>query len=271
MGFHAAPDATLDGLTSLYRQWCQRVPFDNVRKLIHVGEGAPGPLPGDDPIEFFEAWLKWGTGGTCWAGSGALFTLLRSLGFETTHGIGTMLVLPDLPPNHGTVVVYLDGTRYLVDTSMLHGEPLLLHEEQPTAIDHPAWGVRCRRESGHWHVNWRALHVLGGFDCRINTLDAPDERHAAQHEQTRGWSPFNFELSARLNHPDRVVGAGFGKRVEIAGDGSATSTPLDAESRRRLLVDDLRMSEEIVDRLPPDRATPPPPGSMTARQADTKP
>jgi len=42
------------------------VPFDNVRKLIHVKSGKAGPLPGGTAEDFFTAWLRHGTGGTCW-------------------------------------------------------------------------------------------------------------------------------------------------------------------------------------------------------------
>ena len=40
------PSLDLDGLRSVYGAWCRSVPFDNTRKLIHLGEGLDGPLPG---------------------------------------------------------------------------------------------------------------------------------------------------------------------------------------------------------------------------------
>jgi len=72
LGLSDRPAPTLDGLQTLYAAWCRKVPFDNVRKLIHLHDHTPGPLPGDDPAEFLTAWLTYGTGGTCWAGNGAL-------------------------------------------------------------------------------------------------------------------------------------------------------------------------------------------------------
>ena len=126
LGLSNRPAPTLDGLRTLYAAWCRNVPFDNVRKLIHVHHHDSGPLPGDDATDFFEAWLAYGTGGTCWAGNGALYTLLLSLGFHASRGIGTMLVAPHIPPNHGTVLVTYDDTRYVVDASILHSEPLRL-------------------------------------------------------------------------------------------------------------------------------------------------
>jgi len=55
---------SLAGLADLYGAWCRRVPFDNIRKLIHVRADNPAALPGDAPNAFFEAWLAHGTGAT---------------------------------------------------------------------------------------------------------------------------------------------------------------------------------------------------------------
>jgi len=35
LGLSERPTPTLDGLQTLYVAWCRKVPFDNVRKLIH--------------------------------------------------------------------------------------------------------------------------------------------------------------------------------------------------------------------------------------------
>src|SRR5437016_1857535 len=79
---------------------------------------------------------------------------------------------PPVPPNHGTVVVELDRQRFLVDASILHGEPLPLSEVEPTRISHPAWGVDSRKQDGKWHIRWRPLHTPSGIDCRIERLGA---------------------------------------------------------------------------------------------------
>ena len=55
LDLRSRPDVSREGLATLYSAWCQRVPFDNVRKLIYLRSGASGPLPGDDPAAFFEA------------------------------------------------------------------------------------------------------------------------------------------------------------------------------------------------------------------------
>lgn len=267
LGLSDRPAPTLDGLRALYAAWCRKVPFDNVRKLIHVQHHDPGPLPGDDAEDFFEAWLTYGTGGTCWVGNGALHALLVSLGFCASRGIGTMLSAPHLPPNHGTVLVTCDETRYVVDASISHSEPLRLDEHTPTGVAHKAWGVHCSKSDGHWYIRWRPVHMPDGLDCRIDHLRATRETFRELHEQTRAWSPFNYELYARLIRGDAVVGVAHGQRVELNGEGGVVHKRLEGDDRIRLLVDELGMNEGIAHRLPLDTPTPPPPGSRTARDA----
>lgn len=269
LGFSKCPEATPEALCDLYAAWCQRVPFDNVRKLIYVRNENSGPLPGSTAADFFEAWLKHGTGGTCWAGAGACQALLSALGFDAQRGVGTMLVTSDVPPNHGTVTVLFGDERYLVDCSVLHGEPLLLDATTETQVEHPAWGVTCATRDGRWHVKWRPLHKVDGFECRLERFGVGRHEFENNYDNTRPWSPFNYELSARLNKVDKVVGAGFGQIVSLLSDGSITSLSATREERVRLLIEEMGMSDEIVRQLPEDVKTPPPPWSKTAAMADS--
>ncbi|HWB03418.1 MAG TPA: arylamine N-acetyltransferase [Verrucomicrobiales bacterium] len=265
LGLGSRPEPTLASLRRIYSLWGRRVPFDNVRKLIHVRSGAEGPLPGNTPSDFFTAWLKHGTGGTCWAGSGALYALLHALGFQASRGVATMLVNPDLPPNHGSVLVTINDARYIVDSGILCDEPLAL-ENNETVVGHPAWGVRAYLNDDRWHVNWRPLHKPDGFECRFERFGATSDEFSTFHSQTRGWSPFNFELYARLNRGDDVTGLAFGQAVTLHGEGRISQSPATHEDRVRVLVEDLGMSEEIASQLPHDIPTPPPPGSKTEQQ-----
>ena len=265
LGFARQPEPKLTDLRTLYGAWCQRVPFDNVRKLIHVRAGDEGLLPGSTATDFFEAWLKFGTGGTCWSGAGACHALLTALGFHASRGIATMLVAPGLPPNHGSVLVRFGPAQYLVDCSILHGEPLRLEENMATSVRHPAWGVNCRPQEGRWHVAWRPLHKLDGFDCRFERFGAEPGEFQKFYAQTRGWSPFNYQVTARLNRGEQVVGLAFGQAVSLRSDGSVLSEPVAHDERMRSLIEEIGMSEEIVRQLPQDIPTPPPPGSHTAQ------
>jgi N-hydroxyarylamine O-acetyltransferase len=270
LGFTQRPEPTLENLRRLYAAWCQRIPFDNVRKLIHIASGSTAPFPGTTAEDFFEAWLRHGTGGTCWAGAGALHALLLSLGFEAERGFGTMMAAPNLPPNHGTVRVLFGGEKYLTDCSILHMEPLHLDGRPEAQISHPAWGLRASRRDRKWHIAWRPLHKLDGLECRLEGFGLRAEDYQERYEKTRAWSPFNYEVCARLNKNDHVVGIGFGKSVVLQADGIAQSQPVTDAERRQLLIEEIGLSEEIVSQLPADSPTPPPPGSKTAAQASAQ-
>ncbi|MEZ4334871.1 MAG: hypothetical protein R3F35_24195 [Myxococcota bacterium] len=265
LGFPAGPVTDREGLAALYGAWCRLVPFDNTRKRIAFEDGDPGRLPGDAPAEFLAAWLADGAGGTCWAMHGAWTELLRACGFSARRGIATMLVAPDLPPNHGTTSVELDGSTLLVDACIQHGEPLVLEPRAETAIAHPAWGVTARPKDGGWIVRWRSPFVPGGVDCRIESLASDAAAFRAYHEATRAWSPFNFELFVRAHRGDGLLLAVRGERVVVAADGSETRAPLPASERLRFLVEEVGLRESFARRIPVDRPTPPPPGSATAR------
>jgi N-hydroxyarylamine O-acetyltransferase len=108
------------------------------------------------------------------------------------------------------------------------------------------------------------------LDCRIDQLQVSRETFRESHEQTRPWSPFNYELYARLLCGDTVVGIAGGQRIVLDNTGGVSRTPLDSNERLRLLIDELGMHEDIVHCLPPDTPTPPPPGSRTAQQNTTR-
>jgi N-hydroxyarylamine O-acetyltransferase len=267
LGFSAPPAPDRAGLAALYAAWCRSVPFDNVRKLIHLRAGDPAPLPGDTPEDFFAGWLAHGAGGTCWAVHGALTALFSASGFDARRGIATMLVAPNLPPNHGTASVRMDGEALLVDGCMQHGEPLPLDAARETQVAHPAYGVRARPEGAKWLVRWRSPFTLDGMDCRIESLAGDAASFRSLHEQTRAWSPFNSQLFARVHRGGGVVLAARGERIRLDPGGGVSRSPLAGEARLRFLIEEVGLSEELARRVPEDVPTPPPPGSAAAASA----
>lgn len=251
-----APD--LAGLRMVYSAWCAGVPFDNTRKMIHVAEARPGPLPGSTAEDFFTAWLAHGTGGTCWAGNGALHALLVALGFGATRATATMLPQPDIQgPNHGSVVVTIGDDRWIADASILSGDPIRIrHEDEPVA-DGPL--PRFAWFEGAPAVMWRALMAPDGFPCRFDRIGAEDAEWDALHQRTASWSPFNHQLNVRLLRDDASIGVAGGQRFAFAPDGSLTASPLDHEGRIRFLVEELGVAEELARRLPDDQPVPPRP------------
>ncbi len=263
LGLTNVPATDLPGLKQVYRAWSKGVPFDNSRKLIHRHRKSSEPLPGSDEIDFFESWLKWGTGGTCWAGNGALQLLLRELGFDAVRGVATMLVAPHLPPNHGTVVVRLSDENYLVDASILHVEPILLNDAllPPSTVP---WVKELKLVDHKWHINWIPMHRQDLLDCRVDYFPAKEGEFLDYHERTRDWSPFNFELNSRRAFDDRMIGMCFGQRAEVDHLG-LQQRQVSKKERDDILVEIVGLHPEFVATIPEDIPTPPPPGSKTAQ------
>ena len=82
------------------------------------------------------------------------------------------------------------------------------------------------------------------------------------HDATRGWSPFNFELSARRSiGTARLLGLGLDMRCDCA-KMRVDRTPASYKERCRILIEEVGLSEEIVAQLPDDVPTPRPPGTI---------
>lgn len=251
LGISRRPEPSLEGLRTVYSAWCRKVPFDNIRKVMHLRRHDLGPLPGDTALDFFQSWIRFGCGGTCWAGNGALCTLLGSLGFAVQRGIATMLSAPNIPPNHGSTLIRLDGQSYVADASILHGEPLPLGEQPlgeqlPAAGAPPAWAAACSSRDGRSIVSWRPLHKPEGLDCRIEEWGATAAAFCILHEKSRHVSPFNTELYVRLNRADAVIGAAFGQRVTFDGMGGVVRSPLQGDALIQFLIEEIDIEEELA-------------------------
>lgn len=260
LGFARAPTPDYAGLAELYLAWCERVPFDNVRKRLALVRGDASPLPGIEADDFFESWLAHGTGGTCWPAAGALHALTAHLGFRAQRVVATMVRSPLARPTHGSVAIELEGQSYLLDVAMLSRAPILMEEGTAPVVDHPAGELKRERlTDGRFVVHWLPLHETQTMPCRIESVGASARDYAEAYERSRTWSPFNYAISARTTRDDHVLGLGFGKRVVLDRRGIHTSEPLTPEQRTRVLVDELGIAEELAVQLPPDEPLPAPP------------
>jgi hypothetical protein len=163
------------------------------------------------------------------------------------------------------VLVNFGNETFLVDSSILHGHPLRLSKDSETSISHPAWGVRCAWREANWYIQWRPLMRLEGFECRIDSFPATETDYRESYARTRGWSPFNYELSVRVNRVDKVLGVASGHSISLLPDGSVTRRPLTPDERRRFLIEEVGITEALVMQFPDDVPTPPPPWSQTAQ------
>ncbi len=202
LGFESPPSADLKGLQAVYGAWCANVPFDNVRKTIALRSHPGRSLPGGSAAPFFEAWLDGGTGGTCWPTSNALFELLRSLGFQARRLTGSMHDLGIV--NHASAEVVLEGSRWLVDSSLLSNMALPLNERVFVHAD-PVCPAEVEPD-GPAHIVWsRTPPNSAWLPCRLNQVSATQADYLERYEESRWQSPFNQRLYARRNRPGELV------------------------------------------------------------------
>ena len=256
--------ADLAGLERVYRAWSRHVPFDNLQK--RAWHAAPqGPLPGGDARAFFASFLDEGSGGTCWATSLALYSLLRTLGFPAQRAAGTMVGGPTVPPpeqmlTHGTVLVRFDGVDHLVDTHILTGEPLPLIPGATTAVQGP-FGARAMPGDvgGALFRVWFSPHAgRPEMSCLLQKLDTDDDFHRERHERSRATGPFNGQSYVRRQTADGHRLMLLGQRVEVAPDGTATPTPLGDRGARDAYLAYLGYAPSLIARVPDDEPLVPP-------------
>ena len=251
LGLPSAPPPTRAGLAAVYRAWCAHVPWDNVQKRITVAAGR-APLAGASPAEFFENFLRDGTGGTCWPSASALHAILTHLGFTARRAIAAMAHDRfGRVENHATTIVHLDGEDLIVDSSILHVEPLPLRDG--ARLDDPAHRVRIERTAGEW-VLWWTMHSRDAeMACLLLEDDVPLARYLDRYEASRV-TGFSYFLTFTKNLPGGVLSVNGDRRTFRHVDGAVTSeTVLD---RAGVLVAEGGLSPAVVDRLPPDEPDP---------------
>jgi N-hydroxyarylamine O-acetyltransferase len=253
LGFDAAPAPHVDGLTAVYGAWCAEVPFDNLRKRVHLASGSETPFPNLDPESFFADFLAHGAGGTCWPSTLALWSLLRRLGFAVRLGVASMYYdEPGDMESHGTVLADLDGVTYWVDTAMATLTPM---PAAPGSEAGPVWRrARVERLGESITVRWSRTVFPVEMGCRLLDGAGTPARYAARYEASRGLSPFNTHVYSTRATAERVLTFAFGMRMEQDEDGFEHTDVLAPDERRRVLVEEFGYSERLVDELPPDAA-----------------
>jgi arylamine N-acetyltransferase len=202
LGFREPPAADIAALQRLYASWCMHVPFDNIRKMIVLKSEVKRPLPGLDATEFFQNWLKNGSGATCWPMANAFYELLSSLGYHVSRVAGIMRNLGII--NHGSVKVSINGLDYLADASMLLNVILPL-DHKTYFYENPVFPVESEPD-GASHLVW-ILTPPGSeyFYCRINSEPVKFSLFDERYEASREKSIFNQRLYARRNYPGELI------------------------------------------------------------------
>jgi len=251
LGLHGAPPPTRAGLAAVYRAWCDHVPWDNIQKRITVVAGRE-PLGGAYPAEFFENFMRDGTGGTCWPSGGALHALLAHLGFPARRVIAAMAHdRSGRDQNHATTIVRLDDEDLVVDSSILHVEPLTLRDG--AHLDDPLHRVRVERTDERCVIWWTLQSRDDQMACVLLEDDVPLARYLDRYEASRV-TGFSYFLTFTKNVPGGTLVVNGTKRAFRDATGAIISetTP----DRARVLVEEGGVSPAVVDRLPPDEPDP---------------
>ena len=169
-----------------------------------------------------------------------------------------MLLRRDAPaPNHGTVIVTLDGRRYVADASILSGRPLALLEDGETPEPGPLPASRVGRRQARGDV--ADGPGIEHYPCRIDRIGAGADKFDELHRRTRDWSPFDLRAhrTARARR-DKRLGSRRRERFVIHEE-AFEAAPIDGEERARYLADELGINRALAARVPPDRPVPPRP------------
>jgi len=243
-----APDRA--GLDTVYLAWCRAVPFDNLVKRIHLAGGSPAPFPNTDAEWFLRAFVRDGTGGTCWPSAGGLHAMLTALGFDARRGSGAMYDHLSGPIHtHGTVIVRIDGADYWVDSSMLTDVPIPLRRGEETRRDDPVSPVRAEPVDHLWRVWWTGAGDAADIPCLLLDDNVTADHFDVRYEASRAMSPFNTRVYATRNAAGARITIGGSTRYERTPAGIASEEVVD---RDRMLVEEFGYSEAIVAQLPAD-------------------
>ncbi len=246
LGLPGPPPLTLEGLNRLYGAWCARVPFDNVRKRIALIDRDSGPLPGGEAPDFFAAWLRHGTGGTCWPSSNGLYAIVAACGFDARRATGSMMDQGDV--NHGSVFVRVDGIDFMVDSSMLTGRVFPVIRGRKTELPDPVLPVIVEPDGNLWVIRF-ARPVRGDpLVCRILDDCVDLAFYLDRYEWSRENSIFNEHLFARTNRGDSMLSI-IGTTRFVTDAEKTTPTELGASAIGESLRREFRLSEEIVHEL----------------------
>jgi arylamine N-acetyltransferase len=256
LGLRQRPALDLAGLNVLYAAVSANIPFDNFQKRIWFASAQTTPLPGGNPSEFFNNWLQHGTGGTCWPLNGGMYALARALGFEARRLVGSIIV-EGYPTgaSHGSVLVTLDNIDYLFDGWMAAFKVLPLVPGKPSSTGHGIHDISVApTETGFEILSWPGFNREQPLPFRTEPEYDPAD-HAfflARYDRTTTVGFFNDAIFICRHLPDSIITMGRKSQFHLAADGTLTKTEPTEAQRKTSLIQDFGLSEEIVEKLPPN-------------------
>lgn len=238
----------IDSLTTIYRQWCRRVPFDNALRFIGLREGTYSVLPGLTTDDFLRTWLRHGCGGMCIPSASALADLLAMRGYAATPH-NAYLDVTDLTdiPNHITVVVTMPEGRYVLDTVGVTGGPVYLGATRHLH-GHGARQVEVTPVAATWHLTWRTAINRSPQVCRLGQPVTSSDalRLYSKNAASEDFRRFHQRLYARIDTAAGIVTVA-GSHVFITEpDGKVRAMGHCAE---KVLAHDFGWSADLLARL----------------------
>jgi arylamine N-acetyltransferase len=217
-------------------------------------------VTGGEPAQFFENWLEHGTGGTCFPANGALCALLSALGFDAKRILGSVMMDGiEQGGNHGSVLVRIDETDYLVDAQLAAFSALPLIVGQPASTGEGIHDIRAVPRGEEFDVLWcpgsnRQTPMCTRLDLKRGSVghDVFLAQYALSALRDRRRSPFNDALFIGRHFSDRIFNIGRCTRTEISADNVAKKREITLAERAQIHVDEFGVSAEIVREIPPD-------------------
>jgi N-hydroxyarylamine O-acetyltransferase len=172
IGLDAAPAPDLDGLRRVHRAYAGTVPYDDL--AVQLGE-----CENLDPARLVERIVGDRRGGYCFELNAVFALLLERLGFAVTRH--EAVVGGEGPTNHMTLVVDVEGERWLVDAGLGEGflDPLPLRPGEHRGAAAFTWTLE-HEAAGTWWCGQPAGSSFTGFRMQPEPvpLTAFDPHHA---------------------------------------------------------------------------------------------
>ena len=260
LGLSEQPTLDIQNLTRVYAAYSGHIPNDNVQKRIWLAGDRTNPPPGGEPIEFFASWLDHGTGGTCFAANGALCALLSDIGFDARRFSGGVLMEGlEHDGNHGTVIVRLDETNYLVDAQLASFVPLPLVPGQFASTGEGIHDISAIPNGDGFDVSWhpganRERPMVMRPDIAKGSVAHADflAQYALSASRERRRSPFNQALFVGRHMRGKTMIVSRNARIVVSSDNAVSKTEITPLERVRTLIEDFELSEQVVNSIPPD-------------------
>ena len=177
--------------------------------------------------------------------------------------------------SHGSTTARLDGSDWLLDSSMLTMNPLPLREELFIASD-PLWSAEVEYVDNTHVIWWETVAAPDYIPCRLLIDDATHDFYIERYEASRDRSPFNERIYVRRNTPDSILVITGNRRFLKTSRGVEASV-LSAKQLEEHLVSEAGFSSEVVgtlrecgaikaSMLPPEGPPPPLSGPRPSRR-----